>query len=779
MEEFKEKEIDLREYLRVLIKRRWVIMTVFSVVVLAAAIKTFTATPIYQATAQIIIEKENPKLVSIEEVIGVDSTGTDYYQTQYKIIESRSVAREVIRRLDLGNSPEFVSQPKDTFLSTIKSGIKIMLRDAKAWIKALLKTGEDKDKSDATAEDDASFDSGLVSAFIERIKVEPILNSRLVDVSVEAKDPVMAARMTNELVKAYIGQNLEIKLTAAKDAAQWLGSRIQDERKKVEAAEKALLRYKEENQIITDFSSDAENITAQKLAELNTQLIEAESQRVEAETRFQQAISLENTPDMLDSIPEVLSNDLVKEIKKMEVTLFNRMSELSKKYGRNHPQMQAIKSELADLKKRKKVEARRVVNSLKNEYKLALAREESLKKALARQKAESLDLNKKAVQYGVLQREAESSRNMYEMLIKRFKETSLTEEMKTGNIRIIDKAEIPQFPVKPRKKLTLLMAVIVGLFLGMGTAFFLEYLDNTVKLPEEVKEVLKIPYLGPVPAFSKNGMPEGVPKALVAIHLPTSNVTESYRGIRTGILFSSPDNPPQVILMTSSGPLEGKTTSATNLSVCMANAESRVLLMDCDMRRPRIHKVFNVNGTIGLSSLLVGTHSLKDAIVASPVKGLDILPAGPIPPNPSEIVGSKKMGQLLTVLRKKYARVVIDSPPISLVTDAVVLAQIVDSVLMVIRAGETPRPLIQNSLDQLQTVNANIMGAVLNAVSVGRDGYYYYQYSYNYYGEDPDRESNHRHKKIWQTKKDKNHILWQSLKDRLGKKSRNIRDGNA
>jgi len=779
MEEFKEKEIDLREYLRVLIKRRWVIMTVFSVVVLAAAIKTFTATPIYQATAQIIIEKENPKLVSIEEVIGVDSTGTDYYQTQYKIIESRSVAREVIRRLDLGNSPEFVSQPKDTFLSTIKSGIKIMLRDAKAWIKALLKTGEDKDKSDATAEDDASFDSGLVSAFIERIKVEPILNSRLVDVSVEAKDPVMAARMTNELVKAYIGQNLEIKLTAAKDAAQWLGSRIQDERKKVEAAEKALLRYKEENQIITDFSSDAENITAQKLAELNTQLIEAESQRVEAETRFQQAISLENTPDMLDSIPEVLSNDLVKEIKKMEVTLFNRMSELSKKYGRNHPQMQAIKSELADLKKRKKVEARRVVNSLKNEYKLALAREESLKKALARQKAESLDLNKKAVQYGVLQREAESSRNMYEMLIKRFKETSLTEEMKTGNIRVIDKAETPQFPVKPRKKRNLLLAVIVGLFLGMGTAFFLEYLDNTVKLPEEVKEVLKIPYLGPVPAFSKNGMPEGVPKALVAIHLPTSNVTESYRGIRTGILFSSPDNPPQVILMTSSGPLEGKTTSATNLSVCMANAESRVLLMDCDMRRPRIHKVFNVNGTIGLSSLLVGTHSLKDAIVASPVKGLDILPAGPIPPNPSEIVGSKKMGQLLTVLRKKYARVVIDSPPISLVTDAVVLAQIVDSVLMVIRAGETPRPLIQNSLDQLQTVNANIMGAVLNAVSVGRDGYYYYQYSYNYYGEDPDRESNHRHKKIWQTKKDKNHILWQSLKDRLGKKSRNIRDGNA
>ena len=747
MEEHKEKQIDLRQYLGVLIKRRWIIITIFTVLVLTVAVNTFTAIPIYQATARIVIEKENPNLVSIQEVMAVDSTGTDYYQTQYKIIESRAVAREVIRQLDLNNSPEFFPQPKDTVISNIKGWIRDALTTAKAWIKSLLKTEEDKDGANARAQDNDSADSELVSVFIDRIDVSPIRNSRLVDVSAEAKDPIMAARMANQLVKAYIGKNLETKLLAAKDAVQWLGERVSDERKKVEAAEKALLRYKEENQIITGFSSDAENITAQKLAELNVQVVEAESKRVEAETRYHQALTLKNSPDMLDSIPEVLSNDLVKEIKKMEVTLYNRMSELSKKYGRNHPQMVAIESELADLKKRKALEAKRVVNSLKNEYKLALAREESLKHSLSKQKTESLKFNKKAVQFGVLQRETESSKHMYELLIKRFKETSLTEEMKTGNIRIIDKAEVPRLPVKPKKKRNLLLAVIVGLSLGVGLAFFLEYLDNTIKLPEEIKEHLKIPYLGPVPAFTPDGNQSTVPVDLVTIHSPKSTASESYRGIRTGILFSSADTTPQVIMVTSAGPREGKTVSSANLSVCMANAGSRTLLVDGDMRRPRVHKVFDMDRNIGLSSILVGTESPEHAIVASGIQGLDILPVGPIPPNPSEIIGSKKMKLFLNDLRKEYARIIIDSPPISAVTDAVALAQMVDTTLLVIRAGITPRQIIQNSLEQLSAVNANVLGAILNAVSVGRDSYYYYQYYYYYYGEDGDKRKRSQKRK--------------------------------
>jgi capsular exopolysaccharide synthesis family protein len=730
MEEPTEEQIDLRDYLRVLSKRRWTIAAVFALVLLTVAVITFTSTPIYQSTARVVIEKENPNLVSVQEVMAVDATGSDYYQTQYKIIESRAVAREVIRRLDLANSGEFSPEADDDFVSQAEAWVKGAITGTIDWVLGVLGISQEGPV------DAAAPDTKMVNAFIERVSVQPIRNSRLVDVSVEAKDPVMAAKMANEVVRAYIDRNLETKLQATKDAVQWLSARIDEERRKVEVAENALLAYKEKHGIITDFSSDAEKITAQKLAQLNQQVVDAESKRVEAETRYKQAMALQDNPDMLDSIPEVLSNELIREIKKMEVNLYNRMSELSKKYGKRHPQMVAIESELEDLRKRKMTEVQRVVNSLRNEYRLALAREESLKNALAQQKAESLELNKKAVEYGVLQRQAESARNMYELLVRRFKETSLTEEMKTGNIRVVDRAEVPLKPVKPRKQLNLLLALVVGLALGVGLAFFLEYLDNSIKLPDEIREHLKIPYLGPVPAFTANGNREGIPEDLVTLHSPKSTASESFRGIRTGIIFSSAEKAPQVILVTSAGPAEGKTSCATNLAVTMAQAGSRVILLDCDMRRPRVHQVFDLPRDTGISSVLVGTIEMEDAISRTPVENLEVMACGPIPPNPSEILGSRKMGKFIEVLKGRYDRIVIDTAPITAVTDAVVLSSLADGVVLVIRAAETPRQIVQNGLAQLQTVKAHILGAVLNGVKAGRQGNYYYQYYTYYYGED-------------------------------------------
>ena len=739
-DQFKEETIDLRDYLHVLRKRRWVIISVFMVTFLAVAVHTFTATPIYKAASLIVIEKENPNLVSIQEVMAVDSTGTDYYQTQYKIIESRVVAREVIKRLDLANSPEFLPPPEDTFLAALKGWLRSMVDATVNWFRSLIETGAGQNETGTTPAEDVESDYELVTDFLKRVEVSPVRNSRLVSVSLEAKDPVMAARMANELVKAYIAQNLEIKLTATKDAVQWLADRISEERQKVEESENALLRYKEKHQIITDFSSDAEQITAQKLASLNQQVVEAESKRVEAETRYQQALALDNTPDLLDAIPEVLSNDLVKEIKRIEVTLYSRMSELSKKYGKNHPQMVAIASELEDLKKRKALEARRVVNSLKNEYQLAVAKEESLKKALAQQKEESLALNKKAVQFGVLKRQADSSRQLYELLIKRFKETSLTEEMKTGNIRIVDRAEIPAEPVKPRKKLNLLLALVVGAFLGIGLAFFLEYLDNTITTPDAVKDYLKVPYLGPVPAFSMNGASKENPAELICAHSPKSTASEAYRGLRTSILFSSADKKPRVIMITSAGPLEGKTLTSANMAVTMAQSHQSVILIDGDLRRPRLHQIFQISHKRGLSGILVGTDAPGDVIVETSIKRLYFLPAGHIPPNPSELIGSKVMERFIARLKEKFEIILIDTPPLTAVTDAVALSQFVDGVMLVLRTGITPRQVVKHSLEQLQTAKANILGVVLNAVSTGKDSYYYSQYYYSYYGEDGDRK---------------------------------------
>jgi len=757
--EIMDREINLYDYLQVVMKHRWTILTVFTVVFVSVLIFTFTATPIYRATARVIIEKDDPKVVSIQEVMTVDSSGLDYYQTQYKIIESRGVAREVIRRLKLDKSEEFFPKPKDTFLANIERSVS----EAVASLKSLLKTEKPLPKGGVVV-GETEEESPLVSAFIGRIKVTPIRNSRLVDIGFEAKDPALSARIANTLAQAYIDLNLETKLKATQNAMNWLNTRVDEERKKVEKAEQALLRYKEQYNIITDFSKDVESITAQKLAALNAQVVEAEAKRVEAETRYKQAIALQKTPEMLDSIPEVLNNDLIRQIKSMEVELYKRRSELSKKYGANHPQIVAIRNELATLQARKAEEVKRVINSLYNGYKVAQAREQSLKSSLDRQKGESFSLNEKAITYSVLKREAESTKEMYDLVIKRFKETSLTENIRTGNIRIVDPAEVPTGPVKPKKTQNTLLGLIVGLALGIGLAFFLEYLDNTIKLPDDIKERLKIPYMGPVPAFkATDGNPGGPGKPqddLVTLSAPKSTASESYRGIRTSILFSAADAAPRVVLVASAAPSEGKTVTASNLAVTMAQAGNRVLIVDCDMRRPRLHRVFNVPRDRGISNILVGNCTIDEAVIHSAIPGIDIIPSGPVSPNPSEMLGSQNMTRFIQSVRDSYELVILDSPPITAVTDTVILSRFADGVLIVIRAGETHREIIKNGIGLLKAANARILGAVLNGVEMGRDSYYYYQYYYYYYGEDGDR-----HKKIHRKKRAKSHYLESDKKE--------------
>ncbi len=751
MEEKIEEKIDLRDYLRIILKHRWTIITVFWVIVITVTIHSFTATPIYKATTRLIIEKENPNVVSFQEVMAVDASGTDYYQTQYKIIESRTVARAVIKSLHLDQIEEFVPQARDDFVSSLIRSVKETIN---AWIDSiasLFKTDAEL-SPDTSGEYEPDFE--LVSDFISRIGVEPIRNSRLVDVGFEAKDPVLSAKIVSALAQAYIDQNLETKLKAVQDAAKWLHGRIDEERAKVETAEQALLRYKEKHDIITDFTSDVEQVTAQKLAQLNTQVVEAEAKRVEAETRYKQAQAVVDTPEMLGSIPEVLSNELIQQIKAMEIELYKRMSELSKKYGQKHPQMLAIESELKTLQKRRADQVGQVIHSLRNEYQVARARENSLKDALARQKKESLELNQKAIEYSVLQREAESAKQMYELLIKRFKETSLTEDMRTGNIRIVDRSEVPRAPIKPKKKLNILLAVILGLVTGTGLAFFFEYLDNTIKTPDDIKRHLNIPYLGAIPEFNtdQDEGPDGeingkVNWELVTVHSPKSTASEAYRGIRTGILFSSAESEPQVVLVSSAGAEEGKTITTANLAVTMARAGSKVLIIDCDLRRPGLHKIFGIERELGVTNILVGNNAIKDALVQTEVDNLYVIPAGYIPPNPSEILGSKRMTELIETLRKDFKRIIIDSPPVTAVTDATLLGRLADGVILVVRANDKARELVISGLEKFKAVGAHLLGTVLNAVNVGKDSYYYYQYHYYYYGEDGEKKNKTRRKK--------------------------------
>lgn len=717
---------DFYEYLRVVMKRRWTIITVLSILFFTTAIYSFTATPMYNAVTRLVIDKTNPNIVSIQEVMAVDASETYDYQTQYKIIESRAVAKEVIRRLDLEHSEEFVSQGG------------LLSRGGRAF--GRLMTAEDDLLKNAgkAAEDDAGgkIDPRLVTALIKRIEVKPVRNSRLLDINFQASSPVLAARVADTIAQAYIDYNLETKLQAAQAAVQWLQGRIESERRKVEETEQALLNYKKEQDIITDFSNDVEQITAQKLAKLNNQVVEAESERVEVETRYRQAAALAGSSDMIDAIPEVLNNDLIKQIKSMEVELFQKESELSKKYGQNHPKMVALRSERASLRKRKAYEVDKVINSLKNEYQVALAREQSLRDALTKQKQETLTLNQKAIEYGVLRRQTESARQMYELLVNRFKETSLTEEMKTGNIRIIDPAEVPRKPVSPKKGLNLLLALLVGLVAGVSLAFFYEYLDNTIKDPDDIKHYLNAPYLGAVPAVDMvEAANAGKNKELVTSHAAMSAASEAYRDIRTSILFSSVEAEPRTLLVTSAGPQEGKTMTAGNLAITLAQSGSSVVLVDCDLRRPRVNAIFGEEGpSLGVTNVLVENRDVGEIIVSSDIENLSLLASGPVPPNPSELLGSERMAGLIQSLQERFDRIVIDSPPVFAVTDAVVLSKSVDGVVLVVRANDKPGKMVADCLEKISSVGGNVLGVILNHVTMNEDSAYSYHYSgYGYY----------------------------------------------
>ncbi len=722
--EFMDDQIDLRELLNVIINRKWVIITVFAIIVSTTIIHVFTADPIYKATVRLAIEKENPNVVSIKEVMNLNASGNDYYQTQYKLIESRNVAGETIKRLDLSNNEEFNPKPKDNFISNLKNSI----NEAAASVGSLMK----KNSSDIQIHSIVDKDTALIPAVISRITVQPIRNSRLVDISFQSKKPSLAAQVVNTLAEVYMDKNLETKLNANKNAMKWLHLRIEDERKKVEKAEHALLQYKEKNDIITDFVSDVEKITAQKLAQLNMQLVDAESKRVEKETRYKQATALTNTPDMLDSIPIVLNNDLIKHIKSSELNLLKKISELSKKYGQNHPKMVAIESELKTIRKRKTYEVNRVINSLKNEYLVALAKEKSLSQALLKQKKESLDLNKKAVEYNVLRRDTERARQMYELLINRFKETALTGNIKSGNIRIIDRADVPKHPVKPNKKLGVILSIVVSLFIGSLLCFFIEFIDNTIKDPNDIKKYLDIPYLGTIPVIEKQGgkiQNNAGNKNPVTVSIPDSMASEAYRGLRTSILFSSVNSGSQVMLVTSAGPNEGKTTTSINLAITMAQTGNKVVLLDCDLRNPSIHQTLKIKRKNGITNLIIGKINLKDAIVRTKVPNLFAISAGPVSPNPSVILESEKMNELIQGLKKIFQHIIIDTSPISAVADTVVMKKSVDSAIFVVRANDKPRELIKTCLAKMHDVGFQVLGVVLNGADTSRHGSYYYPYT--------------------------------------------------
>ena len=713
-----DTDVHLSDYVKVLYKRRWTAITAFLLVFLSVAVYTFTATPIYESKVQILIEKEATNVVSFKEAIEQNQVTDDYYQTQYKILQSRALARKTIDAAKLWDHPQFNPKRQPFTVGSI-IGTPIAL------VSGLFKAAR---PAAAPGADETQMQSATVDRFLNSLSISPIRNSRLVDVRFASPDPALSAKAANALAKAYIEQNLEFKFMSSKEASDWLGQRLGEQKKNVETSEQALQRYREQTDSVS--LEDKQNIVVQKLADLNGAVTRAKTERIQKETVYNQVRALQSDRAALDTFPAILSNTFIQQQKGELADLQRQQAQLSDKLGPRHPDMVKIGLAIKTAEAKIQTEISKVIQSTRNEYQAAQTQEQSLVNALEQQKRDALALNRKGIDYGTLQRDAASNRQIFDSLMQRTKETGISSELKTSNIRVIDAAEIPRGPASPNIPINLMLGLFGGTTLALGLTFFFEYLDSRIKSPEEVKAHLGLSFIGMVPALFEKDLKD----PLMSNAVP-ANFAEAFRAIRSNVLFSSADEGSKVLVVTSSAPGEGKTLVATNLAVALAQANQRVLVVDADMRKPRVHSVFQHAQEPGLSNVLVGNSKVSEAVRNTKVPGLWAMPAGVLPPNPSELLGSKRFKEFIATLGQHFDWVIIDSPPVMAVTDSSIVAHVATGVVFVIGSDQTSRHTAQRSLEQLRNANAKMIGAILNRVDLAHHGYYYSQYYKKAYAE--------------------------------------------
>jgi polysaccharide biosynthesis transport protein len=710
-------ETHLVDYIKVLYKRRWTAATAFVLVLASVTIYTFSLTPMFEARTRLLIETENQNVVSFKEVIEEDQTKADYYQTQYNILQSRALARKTIESLKLWNNP-LIAKPKEE---------EFTLRNAPGYVAGLFKSAPER--TDVRPADETTEQSRTIDTFLDDLTVAPIRNSRLVDIKYRSSDPALATEIVNALARNYIEQSLEYKFMASKEATDWLGERLAEQRKQVEAAESKLQAYREKNDAIS--LEDRENIVVQKLADLNAAVTRAKTERIQKESMFNQLRAIQDNAAALDTFPAILSNSFIQGQKSELAQLQQQQAQLSDKYGDKHPEIVKNKSAIQAAQMKLQTEISKIVQSVRTEYQAALAQENSLAAALGQQKGEALAMNRKAIDYSVLDREVQSSKQLYESLMQRAKETGVSSELKSSNIRVIDAAERPRKPVAPRKALNMMLGLLSGSILAFGLAFFFEYLDSRIKSPDELKIHLGLASLGMVPALEAKAWKGKEP--LIHQGVPPG-FAEAFRTIRTNVLFSAADEGSRTIVVTSTGPGEGKTMVASNLAIGFAQAGQRVLLIDADMRRPRVHDVFGQKQEPGLSNLMVGNAKASDTVHKTAVPGLWVLTAGHTPPNPAELLGSQRFREFLNSLKEHFDLILVDSPPVMAVTDAAITAHTASGVVFVVGAEMTSRHAARAAVEQLETSRAHFVGAILNRVELEKNAYYYSHYYRREYG---------------------------------------------
>jgi capsular exopolysaccharide synthesis family protein len=721
----------LLDYVRVLYKRRRLALAVLLAVVSLVTWITLRAVPIYEAKVQILIEPENRNIVLFKEVIEQPDVDKDYEETQHRILQSRSLARRTLEELQLWDDRELGTSGA-TEIDTVANVRGVASKVVSAIKRPFRSEAPPATPASAPANTSPEAETGLqarvIDGFLSRLTVTPVRNSRLVDVKMRSRDPEKAARLVNALAENYKDQNMETKLGASKQASDWLAQQLEEQRKQVEKSEVALQQYREKSGALS--LDEPNNIVVQKLTDLNTAVTEAKTARIEKEAVFRYAQSVSANPEALNSVPAIIANAYVQQLRAELLEQQRQMLQQREALGERHPEMIKLRAtiELSEQKLRGEVE--RVLGSLESQFEAAKEQENRLVGALEAQKAEALALNRKAIDYGTLQREATSNRQIFETLLQRTRETGISGELKSNNIQIVDAADVPRSPVWPRTWRNIMLSFVGGLLLAIVLAFFVDYLDSSIRSPDEIRTELGLPLLGLVPVVPAKNLEGKSP--LINNGVP-AKFAEAVRTVRTNVLLAD-DMTAHALVVTSTGPKEGKTVVASNLAIALAQAGLRVILVDADLRRPRVHEIFEFTQEPGLSDLLSGKTSAYESCRMTSTPGLWLLPAGFTEGNPADLLGSPRFRECLRTLRQQFEWVIIDSPPVLAVTDASLIAHIASGVLFVVGADRTSRQAAHAALEQLESARAPFLGGVLNAVDLEQDSFFFAKYYRPEYG---------------------------------------------
>jgi succinoglycan biosynthesis transport protein ExoP len=715
------KEVDLLEYGRIVLKRKWVLATFAAVLVALAAVVSFTRTPLYRATATVLIDEPGASMLNIQDVLNAgayyrsDYMGT-YFNTQLRLLTSRSLAERVAKKLNLGARPE--------------------LR-----------------KGQAAPADPAYANQAF--AIIGGLSIAPIPETRLVYVSYISPHAALSADIVNAMVEEFVSFSVETRYEATKQTSEFLSEQVAILRDDLKRKEEDLQKYGQEKNLL--YLSDNESSVVNKFADVNTALTTAQIDRYAKESVYRELKSLS-----VDALPESVSNPTIQALRTTYSQVKSEYEEKGRIYRPEYPEMVQLKARLDATRNILQEEIRKAVGAAESEYRAALKKETSLRGLLDEQRGDVTRMNKNAIFYHTLRTEVENMRTLLSTLVAKQNEIQVSSQLgglRTSNIKVVDLALVPRVPFTPNVRRNLLMALMLGLFGGLVLVFFIEYLDNTVKGPEDVEKLVGLPSLGIIPFLSADSgrrksdpygsyrsygtdadqpgppLPEVREIELVNHLYPKFSIAEDYRTVRTSILFSHADSAPKTIAFTSTLPQEGKTATISNLAVSFAQLEGKVLLIDADLRKPRLHKVFNLRNINGLSSYLAGKNSFEEVIQMTSIDRIWTIPSGPHPPNPAELLNSKRMRELMIRAKDKFSIVLLDTPPVLAVIDPVIVSSLADSTVFVVRAGKTTRRPLVRAVEEIRKSKADIIGVVFNEVRLGRQGmgtpfYHYYQYEY-------------------------------------------------